>query len=306
MRMSPETPFLDPEVKELVREVLADPKAKLLSARSVADFPARAAFLEPVRPSAIGLTTAERHLLRAYREEVAWILRNAAARALLEGPGQRPLTYVSESRSASPAPCEELVRRAAQAQESRFRLTITEGEASALGVVGTGGAPRVARYLARISLQLVPCDSARVCMAYASIQEGAFIAADELLQRVIESTSSETSRSVAHENLGLSLVGQGRVVEACDAYSRACGAGPPRPSPLMDLLITECMRGDLVAARRTAERLDTLFTPEHPGVSEKWSGVRLELLADDTKQSLLHMRESVGETSRRLIDEATA
>lgn len=304
--MSPETPFLDPEVKELVREVLSDPKAKLLTARSAADLPARAAFLEPVRPSDMGLTTAERHLLRAYREEVAWILRNAATRALLEGPGLRPLTYVSEERCARPAPSDEVESRARSTQESRLRGSIDAEDASALEEVRQACGPGSAAELAAIALRLVPCDSARVCLAYASIMLSRFAVADGILQRVIKGTVSDLSRSVGHENLGLSLFRQHRWEESREALSSACGIGPLRPGPLIGLLATESRRGDLAAVRRVGARIDGTFGAEHSAIGEWARTAQWQFTGREMKATLIRFRANAGKMCQRIVDEALA
>ena len=79
---APHQPRLDPEILGVLQDIAKQPDSALLRVRRRDLSLDSIRRIEPVRPSAWWLTSAERHLVEAHREDVAYLLRSLLIRLL--------------------------------------------------------------------------------------------------------------------------------------------------------------------------------------------------------------------------------
>ena len=198
---------LDPEFEEILAKVAADPESALLRVPR----PQRIRGLferEKVSEGASILSRAEKHLLQAYRSDVAGLLRDVCRMKLLDGPRSRP--HVSPYKTAdreherlNPSGLAERFRR------EQIEAREIEGVAPAWSLlercVGEpfGDEPTVSQ-LAEASIRLEPSDAARVLAAVDLIQRGAPRAALEVLHRVVAGFPEREILLHAWNDLGMS------------------------------------------------------------------------------------------------------
>lgn len=300
--MSTDTPFLDPEVSELVREVLADPRAQLLSAKSRTDIRGRTELIEPVRPSEIGLTAAERHLVRAYREEVAWLLRQAAKIVLFQNSPTRPSTYLTLEERVELVHEADWTCRARRIAISDLQASLDDTALETLTSVLRAFDSVPPHELGATSMRLAPTDQARTCIAYDHINRGQHQAASHALDDILRGSPSRAFESAAHENRGLSLSRRGLFEDAAIAYRAAARSYDGRPGPVMSWFVASCRCGDTDAALKAFEMAEGSIPEDHPSVEEALAGARLSFGPLDQKR-LGNAMDSVGGVCRRLLDE---
>lgn len=152
---------IDPEIRGLLEEIAADP-------RSAIRFAPRRALREwfdsgeTVRARDVASTNAERHLIEAYREEVAELLCEASRIAFFKAPVLVHRELGKDGAFVEPLDEEPVWRlRAQRSLHPSIPMDGTELLEACLGRIeaGTGFT------LARASLQLVPSDRARDFLA---------------------------------------------------------------------------------------------------------------------------------------------
>ncbi|MCK6446104.1 MAG: hypothetical protein L6Q99_06895 [Planctomycetes bacterium] len=204
------------ETEALLREAAAAPDSLLLRAprRAIA-----ASAAEPVKPSATGLSTLERHLLRAFREEVAALLRDECRRRLakMESPLRFTLASLVVGHRSHALDAPSMVRVEAELAESvEWRE------------LGNHGAP-VRDHIARMDVEQVselaqrfaPSPSSELHAGLAAFARGANDVALRRFAGVAQSTVSQTHLSAAWTNAGLVRLQLGDLERARMAYRRA-------------------------------------------------------------------------------------
>lgn len=303
--MKGETRQLDPQIAELVREAVRDEGARLFAAPRLEDVPGLAALREPTRPSATGLPKAERHLLQTYREEAAWLLREAAALACLSRSDQRILRHVDVTTRVDPPARPELARASRNVLD-HGRTAVEDAECvQALEGLLEGDAQPLApaARLATFSLRLVPTDEARLCLHVALRQDELEEPAAAIARDLIEHLPTALNASIAWCNIGAAALHSGALVEARDAFCRAAQHSP-NPFAMLSWVSTACQLGDQEDALRASATLDDRLACDHPAIDEYASYRRLERFQPtkaytDTTRSLL---ERFGPASRRALD----
>lgn len=157
---------LDPELEAILREVAADPDSPLL--RVTRPQRIRGLFERggKVSERSALLGKAERHLVQVYRDEVAWLLRQAALVKLLEGPRGR--LYASRyCRGGGEYPLLKPREFRDRAQETAAARSVLDDGSSLLELINLCaddplGEEPTAADLAAASLRLQPTDEARV------------------------------------------------------------------------------------------------------------------------------------------------
>ena len=258
----PEYITLDPEFETILREVAADPDSALLRVprpqriRSLFDRGG------PIGPRAAVLTKVERHLVQTHRNELAWLLRQAALVKLLEGPRGR--LYASrygpggkEYPLVKPA---ELRRRAG---EERGNATQIEGGECALDLVERcaadpfGDEPTAAD-LATAAFRLEPSDEARVLVAMDFTERNAPRTALRLVRDVLAFNPPTGVAESAWSIVGYCHSNTGGLEQSHQAYEMICKLDPERITAWMCRLFMCLRRGDredALDASRTVNEL---------------------------------------------------
>ncbi len=243
---------LRPEIEALLREVASEPGSALLGVARGRELTALRAEI-PVRASDSRLSRAEKHLVEVYREEVAFVLRSAAWRALATSESGRVRIvrgFVHGSSVSVPTEREIAV------QASR---TMREAHGDEVGVLerlsGPGGAAGSSpALLCAMAQRLVPSANGRILAGIAFTLEGRIDAARTAFVDALAVAPTAELAAAAWENLA-------ELEETSDRWARARAA---------------CERAHVEATSLTS-----------PLVGILWFSVRL----DDTARALAAMSE---------------
>jgi len=244
---------IDPEVEEILRTIAADPGSSLLRVprpQRVMAFFDRGRGVSSV---AAGLTSAERHLVRSYRSDVAWLLRESCRMKLIDGPkGQ---LHISPFRSAR-----EEHRRwkpevlSARIRENRLEKCIQAELDSGWRLLDHcveapyGDTPSVTQ-LAEASLRLEATDEARIMAALDLTTGGAPKAGIRILAHVLEEPSANSVAICARGNIGMAHSFLGEIPLALKHYSAACSLGGECINQSMNRLFFGIQLGNIEEAR---------------------------------------------------------
>ena len=291
--MSAET--FDPEVVELLREVVADPASTLTRMppeRLKRWIPGPE---EVISPHGSYLTKAERHLALAYREQAAWVLLHACIERLTPG----------DSLVFSPARVRpDVLRRSAGRFHER---SVEEPAGSLLGSVARGEEP-TASQLATAALRLVPSDAARNCLAAALHKEGSSLGGLRLLKRILANQPSVVFRSLAWENQGLIHSARKEYRRACECYDWSVRAMEDRLRPRVWLLTMALQIGDEASAVAADKRINDGRFADEPLFDEWVARLDGSLTArtwEPTRESLIlipRLGDRLTEKARRISD----
>jgi hypothetical protein len=239
----------DPEVVELLREIVADPDSTITrvpTERLQRWIPGPS---DTLSPHGSYLTRAEKHLVQAYREQAAWILLHVC----IEGLQRRsplvvtPATYVGNSRDAA--------HRLVASKELAPR------EAGPLGDVANG--QRIdPRQAAAAALRFSPGDSARVCLAVALFQDGNSHSANRVLESVLLNHPSAVFAALAWENRGAIYCTRGEYAKAFECSWRSSDVTEPNPRALVSCVAMAMQGGEQTAAHDAARRLKGVCSDE--------------------------------------------
>lgn len=291
------------ETEALLRETAAAPDSLLLRAphRAVA-----AMAVEPLKPSATGLSTLERHLLSAFRDEVAALLRDECRRRLakLESPLRITLAslVVGHRNHALDAP-------------SRSRVEAELAESVEWRELPDHGAPvrdRIARMdveqVAELAQRFAPSPSSELHAGLAAFARGANDLALRRFVGVARSTVSQTHLSAAWTNAGLVRLRLGDLARARLAYGRACQLLPSNAAAVLSDAFVSVQLGDAEHLRRKRADIETVVLAAGTSVMDEYedtlvNGRRLGLWTPTKESSRLvplfsDARESV---LRRLV-----
>lgn len=261
---------LDPEVEEILREVAADPRSKLLRVQRPTSVRALTEQVPTVGVATAGLTVAERHLVQTYRAEVAYALRLAAWYRLAQsdhfkagfsrqarGPSNLHAVPTrgeveSVARSA-PVQCDPATRTAQLLIDSCAR-------------VGSGEWPSVT-VLLEAAQRLCPSLEAAV---NAGIQlfdvdaQAARLVFIELTQRPL----SRWDTTVIQSNLAFSYFIAGDVQASHRMYEQAALGQPQNLNAVASLLVTSSRLGDARLMDWTSKLLDHGWSSSDPVLCE--------------------------------------
>ncbi len=265
-------PEIDPEVRGLLEEIVADPRSCL---RLVPRKPLKAWFDsdETVRASDVSGTKAERHLIEAHREALAELLREAARIAYWKAPVlcHRPTNQAGQLCNPADAESAWLVRaRARASQGGPFLPAILTSSIDSLD-------PRHAPALARASLGLAARDSTR-CLAVHVVPWEQPALAIHLFERLLVRLGSARLRAEVFLALGSRLCALGLLSRARDAYRSSSAENPLSPYGAAYAFNLSCVLSDDSGALREAKVLADAVTPRDPrivdvvGVLRDWLG----------------------------------
>ena len=265
--MTADRPIYEPEVEELLRELAADPTSTLLRVPRKGIVPTLFDKHTMVSPRAAGLSSAERHLLQVYREDVALLLREAYYLYLQQGEPFGPALVwdvVQDRRFRLPT-VEEWRRRAERALERP-----QEGDGApeahdvlALCVRESPVAMPSPVQLAVASLRLVPANQARIYVACDLQQSGMVEAGVRGFADILSQCSSSFHRSYCLQNMALAYEDMGDLDLASQLLAEASSIDESRSDPVMNWLFVSIQRMDTRSALDAARRIDRTLTPDH-------------------------------------------
>lgn len=254
---------LDPELEMILREVAADPDSPLL--RVTRPQRIRGLFERggAVSERSTLLTKAERQLVRVYRAEVAWLLRQAALVKLLEGTpgrlyadrynyrggGEYPLLRPNEIRDRA----REIPGVGSKMDDSSSVLMLVERCAA----YPLEQRPTPAD-LAAASLRLHPTDEARVLAAMDFSHKDSLRTAIGLLGNVLEADPLPGVATSAWSYIGLAYSRLRDYDRSHRAYMMQSGVDPDGIPGWMYRLSMSLQAGDASDAVHSAAHIDEL------------------------------------------------
>lgn len=306
--MTPRTP-IDPELRVLLEEIAADPKAKLF--RTEIPRPERLLLtgVEPLGPAATGLTSAEHHLLHVWRDDVAKLLRDAAEWKLQQDPlGAAQVIQHTSPEQREPTPDGALLARALEREPEDLREETVRRHVR-LGRALLRSSDGSAHQLAALSLRMVPHGTAWIHMGRALILEGRLALALQVLFAVARRDESARIRASALTWIATAFGCAGLSGQAALAYSTAARAEIPGPTALFGWFAEALFTGDVELSRQAAERIDPYLAPNSPG-SLEWvhklnQRLRLDArlgIREEARPALAFLGGRVGPTSQMVID----
>ena len=301
---------LDPAFEALLREVASDPRSSLLRIERPTKLVGLFTQEEAVRPTATGLTAAERHLLRVYRGEVAGWLRQASLQQLMEGthtgrflrkyrdPGRRwdqgLRRWDDLGRSASPYPrCEDEPLQTGRAALRRW-------------VRGKRSLP--AYHLAALASRIEPGTKSSLIAAISMTLERRPEPARRLFRFVLDRSCSGLEKTRCWEGLAHLALDVGRLGEALEAEQSGGALGADPVGPNINLFALALKAGAEALAVRAGAMID-----EHGQAADSmvtaslhnWSSQRLRGDWHPTPEGRAlaqRLRDRLHENGRRLAD----
>ena len=251
---------LDPEVRQVLLEIARDEESTLFRIRAghpnvdpLADVPVAST-------TTAGWKAAEKHLLRAYREEV-WMLLHKAHRVRIgQDDRAEALTPVRRTMSPGESAGKQVRTRARVLAGSAVRERVSGIEVldalaaeSGLNEIGIDA-------ISYAASRLIDCDSTRLLVATSANVLGQHSRALELAAPIARDAVRADLRGSALTIAGLALWMMDRPHEAISHYESACRALPGNATPAVSLLMTslETNKPDrfLEAARYAEATLD--------------------------------------------------
>ena len=211
-------------------------------------------------------SSAERHLLTVYREEVAWLLYRACVSALYSNT-RTYANYVAIDRRLEPVSTEDLAKEQRHLQKVAPAGALEEKAALTVLSNLVPVRPEFASRLATASIELVERSNAKICLSLALDQDGHRTQAKQILRKVISSRPIALETSIAYNNLGRCHQSDGEFAIAREMF-RMAALEARNPAPAVSWLWEACSIGDARDARFASDHLDELLTPDHPALDE--------------------------------------
>ncbi|MFT5052603.1 MAG: tetratricopeptide (TPR) repeat protein [Chlamydiales bacterium] len=297
--MSSTRPFIDPEVALLLRETIRDPEAELFKAKDPSTLAGVSALAGRVSVRQAGLALAERHLLQTYREEAAWLLRQAALTRLYEEPGNAHVLEksVTVDRDIELIHEPEWTRRAAV---TRARGTLDDVPEACWEWSGQVSIET----LCEASCRLLPSDEALIYLAFNANRGGRYELVAPLLKRVLEAGPTALNASYAWENLGYLYSNLRQLDRAVDAYRLGASTCERRPAAVLQWLHIAVRASNGHELTRAAAFLDDMIAPDHSALDAHISNraALLTSVTDPVRATVADARARFGPTSRRATD----
>ena len=253
----------DPAVVTLLREIAADPRASLLRIPKERLIRWVGRPEEVIKPSGSYLTKAEKHLVKAYREEAAWVLLQACVVELKKqplvvstlAPDPMRLKQAAESLSAAKS-LPPVARRATRDLASGLALDAVQ--------------------LGATALRLVPTDHARNCLAVAFQREGRDASSLPLLHRLLAGEPCAVQRAQAFENMARIWTRRADHSKALTWSREASRADEQRVRFLVWCLTSAIQAGDERSTRAQAIKIEEHARREEVvGIAQSLTAARL-------------------------------
>jgi hypothetical protein len=257
-----EAPEIASELRDLLEEIVADP-------RSAIRFAPRRALRswfesgETLSGREIDHTRAERHLIEAYREELAQLLLEGARIAYWIAPvfAHRPIG--ADGVPYDPSQGEPVWKRRAHRS---LRSLPPLGGVELLRQCLDGLSPHVALPLARASLVLVRRVASLFCVA-ATLPRDKPRLSVHLIDRLLDEAPTENKSMILRER-GARLCALGALREARESYRASSRFDPTSPIEPCYILNLSCFLDDQTAAMEAASELGRLVGPSDPRMEQ--------------------------------------
>jgi tetratricopeptide (TPR) repeat protein len=215
------------------------------------------------------LSRAERHLVRAHREELALILYHGCQGALLEQPTFntffcRKQSPHGEVKFADPA---DWRSRAARELPWASRISAA-AEAAIEEVLAESNEPERASRLAMASLNLLPRDETRIWLGLSLFQGGAWSVARTAFHEVLRGRPSIANEALAHLNLGSCAFRVGDWSTAREHYALATRVDGVMVPALIFFMSSSILLGEVQDAFDASRRLEDVMPQHHPLLGE--------------------------------------
>ena len=296
------------EIEQILKELAADPKATLFRIPPIENL--LALVKQPkVGVHAPSLTSLERHLLLAHREELAYLLRERCVAALFSGSYAKRGWHKSLAvhRDLDVSDSADWRRRTGQALTS----TCTDGRAARAQSVlaecvatGADASGSVAR-LAAASLRVAPSDEGHIYAAMQCLNDGSLKESRRIHREVLASAGSELIASICWENIGLAYFRAGRYQDAVAAYRSSSASCSERVAPVVFRFSSAVAAGDEHEASEAARIVELAVPVGHSLVGWTEEAVRgMAGTNEDTRHcaEAMRARDDVGEITRRLLN----
>ncbi|MFT5048987.1 MAG: hypothetical protein ACI8QZ_000376 [Chlamydiales bacterium] len=303
--MSATRTFIDPEISGLMREILSNPKAKLFNTPSPKQLPGVTGMMTPVGLHQAGLVPAERHLLQVYRQEVAWLLRQAALTRLYEDPkkGRLLRKSITVDRTLELLDTREIGQRLQTARNASDGANIPDEEWDVFQLATSpNGTPADVARLCQASLRLAPSDEVRIYLGVDMGMRAQTESAVSLLEDVVQSASSDLIASYAWQNIGMLKAEAGQPEEAFIAYISATSTPEIRPVPAIASLHFAVRSESPSRILWAAALIDQFLEPTHTAIVEHCSSPTSRALETSGMRILEGLLGRLGPTSRRVTD----
>lgn len=306
-------PPIDPELRILLQEIAHDPKARLF--RTPIPRPERLLLtgIPPTGQRAPGLTSAERELLRVYREDMAKLLRDAAEWKLQ----QDPIMALTVSKYDTP----HLQRQFANGDEllsgisslsSLLERRVPESPLLATGRLGesmlTSNATTPSQF-AGLSLRLTDHDAAWIHIGREMIIEDRIRPALECLSSVVRRGQSRSLQASALSFIGCVFDSRSLWSTSSLAFSAASQLMPSDLGYRLSTLVDSSLAQEMALARSTAAEVDSGVPVDSPGLmcwinglEQRRSANRKLCPSAAARRLMLRLKEKVGLSSRLVLN----
>jgi hypothetical protein len=304
---------LEPEIEGLIQEIGRDPRSSFFQVERPKSPRGLLQAWDRYSPVSAGWTAAERHLMTAHREDLAFCLRT---RVLMESLRLRPLSvFVDHRRSVddvSSMPSDAEWRQSASRAVRLARLDDAPEADLVVRLLAERELTVEELYdVALITVRLTPNDTAWLRIGLALNLRGDPHSAIQLLTARERLAGSELMRSYMWDNIGVAYSMLGDHAAAREAYKKACSLGPLRVSPLASLLYQSLLSGDPIASERACNRIDEEVEPGHPALLHFLDGLRRARTAglwnpsSEAQQLTNRLESSHGPTTQSIVHAAS-
>jgi hypothetical protein len=289
---------LDDEVVELLGEIAKDPRSTLFGATPRRVVTSAMGGLPRLSAEAAGWTPAERHLIRAHREQLAYWLGCLAIEMSRKDPAVASMMV--DTLTVRVAGAQEKLRRLsasdlAQHLEPRDREVL-----AALDLLRPGTEYTQITSLAR---KLRPNEASENLHGWSLLIEGANDSARQLLGTLLQESARSATRYFAAINLNYAHYALGSMPKALEAQLAAITESP-EPNLLGSTMLNAATLGDWSLARVCSAWLDDLAHAEHPAILQLCRIVGSRDLVSDDRTSIRRLSDFGGHVARRICDAA--
>jgi hypothetical protein len=304
--------LFDPAIEDLLREIAADPDSCLLRVPRPSIVKSLAHRQGVVRPSATGLSSAERELLRVHRAELAKLLREACVLRLAQHPQLRlELSLHLTATRRTP-----VMSSADWRSKTKYTLQAARSDGSDLGgmelldaCVAPGGVESTSvAQLAIASMRLEPTDAARIYPAVELTLDGAERMALRILHETLLGLCSNSCAAHAWTHVAHAQAKTGEIAQANASYVNAVRQDPTLIVTFLAMLGMACEYGSLQEILAAEAQLDSRLTPTSSAATEFVGALRARRASGNFKlprkraELLTTFKDHVGITARMFID----
>lgn len=293
---------LDARVRSILRDIAADPRARLLRPDPAEVARAATALFDPPGPARPGATAAERELLAKHRDEVAELLRLRAGIELAREESAEVRFTLSPDRWCSTDEDLESWRSLYAACDANAPAPDGAQEAVNDSRAVRLDASSCVR-IAAAAFRLRPIPRARLTLGRALARAGQYGAALRLARATLHQPADALRRSLAWDLVATCGKDAFGIAFAARAYRNASRTGPPRPFAHAAALLFSLQAGEPGPARQVARRIEDAFDAREASLARftDWQAKLRErglwAPTPEAAEALRSMEESLGTTS---------